>query len=156
MKQSTTTHQSVCYLIYSMINMQEVNIVIVFSQNGSEILMCCRKKEPYKGLYNFVGGKKKDNEGDFESAYRELFEETGISDQDIKLDYLYKTQYFSDNVELQVFYGTLNKDVELQEEVNPLYWMDFNHDFSDEKKFAGDGNIKHMLLLLKAIKEDNH
>lgn len=134
--------------------MREVNIIIVFNQEESEVLMCHRKKEPYKRLYNFVGGKKKNNENDFEAAYRELFEETGISNQDIVLDYLYKTQYFSDNIELQVFYGTLNKNVELVEEVNPLQWMDFSHDFADEKVFAGDGNIKHMLLLLRAIKED--
>ena len=139
-----------------MTKMQEVNIIIVFNQDESQVLMCHRKKEPYKRLYNFVGGKKKSKEGDFDAAYRELFEETGISKNDIELDYLYKTQYFSDNVELQVFYGSINKSVELVEEVNPLYWMNFTHDFADETIFAGDGNIKHMLLLLKAIKEDNH
>lgn len=138
-----------------MIKFQEVNIVIVFNQEETNLLMCHRVKEPYKGLFNFVGGKKKAKESDFEAAYRELFEETGISKNDIELDYLYKTQYLKDKIELQVFFGTLNKEVTLKEEVNPLLWVDFNNDFSDESKFAGHGNIKHMLLLLRDLDLNN-
>ena len=37
------------------------------------------EKEPYKGMYNFVGGKVEEGETNDEAAYRELFEETGIS-----------------------------------------------------------------------------
>lgn len=155
MKQSTITHPSVCYLTSSMTKLQEVNIIIVLDQEESNLLMCHRIKDPYKGLYNFVGGKKHRNESDFDAAYRELFEETGIKKTDIELDYLYKTQYFKDKIELQVFYGTLNKEVSLKKEVNPLLWIDFDNDFSDETKFAGQGNIKHMLLLLRDLKLDN-
>ena len=136
--------------------MIKVNIIIVFNQEKTKLLMCHRVKEPYKGLYNFVGGKKKENESDFDAAYRELHEETGIKVKDIELDYLYKTQYFKDGFELQVFYGTLNKNVTLKEEVNPLLWFDFNNDFSDDTKFAGQGNIKHMLLLIRDLTQDNH
>lgn len=138
-----------------MIKIRKVNLVIVFNQEETKVLMCHRVKDPYKGLYNFVGGKKKEKESDFDAAYRELHEETGIKTTDINLKYLYKTLYFDDGFELQVFYGSLNKNLTLKEEVNPLEWMDFNNDFSDDKKFAGQGNIKHMLLLIRDLKQDS-
>jgi 8-oxo-dGTP diphosphatase len=31
--------------------------MIVLSPKGDEWLMCKRRKDPYKGLYNLVGGK---------------------------------------------------------------------------------------------------
>lgn len=136
--------------------MKRVNIIIVFDPTETKILMCHRQKEPYEGLYNFVGGKQIDGESDTEGAYRELFEETGISQSDIDLKYLYKTQYYIDQIELQVFFGTLKHPVNLVEEAHPLYWMSLDQDFSDESKFAGEGNIKHMLLLIKMIHERNH
>ncbi|CAM3702045.1 NUDIX hydrolase [Erysipelothrix urinaevulpis] len=133
--------------------MKRVNIIIVFDPTETNILMCHRQKEPYKGLYNFVGGKQIDGETDKEGAYRELFEETGIKRSDINLEYLYKTQYYIDQIELQVFFGTLKHEVELIEEAHPLLWMNLEKNFADESKFAGEGNIKHMLLLIKAIHE---
>ena len=33
------------------------NIIAVFNRNCDQILMCKRRKEPYKGFYNLVGGK---------------------------------------------------------------------------------------------------
>ena len=40
---------------------RNVNIIVVFNQNKSKVLMCKRKKAPFKGLYNFVGGKIEPN-----------------------------------------------------------------------------------------------
>ena len=45
----------------------------------------------------------------------------------------------------EVYTGKLNKEVELVEEVNKLCWMDKNENFFDIEKFAGEGNIGHML-----------
>ena len=41
-----------------------------------KVLFCIRAKEPYKGLYNFVGGKVEEDETNDEAAYRELYEKT--------------------------------------------------------------------------------
>jgi len=62
------------------IDMQGLNVIWVFNPTGEQVLMCKRHKEPYKGLYNLVGGKIEPNEDGLVAAYRELAEETGITD----------------------------------------------------------------------------
>lgn len=41
--------------------MKKLNLIVVFSNNLEKVLFCIRAKEPYKGLYNFEGGKVEDN-----------------------------------------------------------------------------------------------
>ena len=65
--------------------MRKLNLIVVFDADLKKVLFCIRAKEPYKGLYNFVGGKVEENETNDEAAYRELYEETGISNKDIEL-----------------------------------------------------------------------
>ncbi len=125
--------------------MQKYNLVMVFNQKEDQVLMCYRSKEPYKGLYNLVGGKVDENEDYLSSSYRELYEETGISKEDIILSPLMDFLWHPFDMEMKVFVGTLNKEVELVEEVNALYWISVTEDFFDMKKFAGEGNIGHML-----------
>ena len=36
--------------------MKKLNVIIVYDKNEENILMCKRSKEPYKGLFNLVGG----------------------------------------------------------------------------------------------------
>ena len=47
--------------------MQGYNVIVVFNENADRILLCRRKKNPYKGLYNFVGGKIELNESGFDA-----------------------------------------------------------------------------------------
>lgn len=129
--------------------MQIVNLIIVIHQDKDKVLMCYRKKDPYKGRYNFVGGKVEAQEDHLEAAYRELYEETNISKDDLLIQPLFFTQYFKDNLELQVYYGFLEKNVQLIKEINPLIWVDLDEDFSNTQKYAGDGNIEHMISTLK-------
>lgn len=81
--------------------MKKLNVIIVYDENEENLLMCKREKEPYKGLYNLVGGKLEDGEEEYCAAYRD--------------------------------------------EVNKLYWLDKNENYFDITKFAGEGNIGHML-----------
>lgn len=127
----------------------KVNIIIIFNQNEDKVLMCLRKKDPYKGLYNFVGGKLEPDENDLDAAYRELFEETSITKADINLVRLMDFNYYMSNIELQVYVGKLVEDVVTIEEVNKLVWIDTKENFFDYKKFAGEGNIGHMMEQIK-------
>ncbi len=124
--------------------MRKLNVILVYNRDGNRILMCKREKEPYKGKFNLVGGKVEENESELEAAYRELEEETGIITNDIKLTHMMNFQYKILDMELEVFVGKLNKEVDLVEEVNKLYWIDKNENFFDVNKFAGEGNIGHM------------
>ena len=126
--------------------MKKLNVILVYNKEQNKILMCKREKEPYKGKYNLVGGKVELGEDILSSAYRELQEETGITKNDIKLAHLMNIEYKMDDFELEVFVGKLNKDIKLVEEVNKLYWIDKSEDFFDYEKYAGEGNIGHMIL----------
>ena len=125
--------------------MKKLNVILVYNKEEDKILMCKREKEPYKGKFNLVGGKVELDEDELHAAYRELREETGITDNNITLSHIMNFQYKMSDMELEVYAGKLNKDVELVEEVNKLYWMDKKENFFDLDKFAGEGNIGHML-----------
>ena len=58
--------------------MRKLNLIVVFNKNLNKALFCIRAKEPYKGMYNFVGGKVEEGETNDEAAYRELFEKNSI------------------------------------------------------------------------------
>ena len=125
--------------------MKKLNVILVYNKEENKILMCKRKKEPYKGKFNLVGGKVEQGEDKLHAAYRELKEETGITENDIKLTNIMNFQYIMQNMELEVYVGKLDKEIKLVEEVNKLYWIDKNENFFDLEKYAGEGNIGHML-----------
>ena len=104
--------------------MKKCNVIGVLSPDGREWLMCLRAKEPYKGLYNLVGGKIEPGE-------------TG-------------EEYYLDDTLLEFWAGRLKEPAALREEKNPLRWFPLTEDFFDASRFAGDGNIGHMLLQLRA------
>ena len=129
--------------------MKKLNVIIVYNKEKDKILMCKREKEPYKGKFNLVGGKVEENEDEIFAAYRELEEETGITRNDIQLEHFMNFEYKKQDMQLEVFSGTLNKKVNLIEEVNKLYWINKESNFFDTEKFAGDGNNGHMIMQLE-------
>lgn len=129
--------------------MKKYNVIVVFDKDLNKTLMCKRTKEPYMGMYNLVGGKiEKDNDG-LNEAYRELYEETNISMEDISLVHFMNIEYISFCKLIEVYYGILNKDVELVEEVNKLEWVDIDDNFFDITRYAGEGNIGHIIEEIK-------
>ena len=125
--------------------MRKLNLIVVFNKSLDSVLFCIRAKEPYKGLYNFVGGKVEDGESNDEAAYRELFEETGISRNDIDLDHFMDLNYFKYENNVQVYYGILKHEVNLVEEKNKLEWVFISDELLDNEKFAGNYNIPHII-----------
>ena len=129
--------------------MRKFNLIVVFNEDLTKTLFCIRAKEPYRGLYNFVGGKVERNESNDDAAYRELYEETGISTKDIKLDHFMDLNYFKYENNLQVYYGILKHKVTLVEEKNKLEWVTINDELLDNSRFAGNYNIPHIIKQIK-------
>nr|MBP3680751.1 NUDIX hydrolase [Clostridia bacterium] len=129
--------------------MRKLNLIVVFDADLKKVLFCIRAKEPYKGLYNFVGGKVEENETNDEAAYRELYEETGISNKDIELDHFMDLNYFKYENNIQVYYGILKHEVTLVEEKNKLEWVTLSDELLDNSKFGGNYNIPHIIRQIK-------
>ena len=125
--------------------MQGYNVIAVFSPDESKMLMCKRVKDPYKGLYNMVGGKIEPGEIGYLAAFRELSEESGITMVDIGLVHLMDFSYPLDGCYVEVYAGKLLHDVVLREEKNPRLWMSVNENYFDMSRFAGEGNIGHIM-----------
>lgn len=126
--------------------MQGYNCIMIFDKTGKELLFCKRTKDPYKGKYNLVGGKIEQGEDGFIAAYRELREETGITKELVKLRHMMDFTYHNQNCYVEVYVGRLRDDVFLREEKHPLLFLRLEEeDFFSLDKFAGEGNIGHMV-----------
>ncbi len=129
--------------------MQRFNCIIVIHPHRDKLLFCLRANDPYQGLYNFVGGKIEKGEPGLDAAYRELLEETGIADDQITLTRFMDYVWHHQNMSMQVYIGTLNKEVPLMEEKHKLVWLNKDQNFFDMARFAGEGNIGHMVEIAK-------
>ena len=126
--------------------MQGYNLIAVFDKTAEKMLMCRRKKYPYKVLSNFVGGKIEQGEDGLAAAYRELQEETAITRDCIRLTHLMDFTYCLDNCYVQVYVGRVNREVQVSGDENELYWSDLDCDFFDPARYAGEGNIGHIMM----------
>lgn len=129
--------------------MQGYNCIIVYNKDKSKLLFCKRTKDPYKGLYNLVGGKIERGEDSFYAAYRELKEETGIDKDTIQLQHMMDFTYYNQDCYVEIYAGVIACDITLEEEAHPLVWLDTTEDFFALDKFAGEGNIGHMIEQVK-------
>ncbi|MDD6036199.1 MAG: NUDIX hydrolase [Lachnospiraceae bacterium] len=134
--------------------MQGYNAIVVFNEDADKMLMCKRRKNPYKGLSNFVGGKIEENEDRLEAAYRELEEETAITKKDIILSHLMDFTYHFGNCYLEVYVGKINKPIDVNGDENELYWSTLNHNFFDAAQYAGKGNIGHIMMHVKMFRKE--
>lgn len=133
--------------------MQGYNLIAVYNETKDKLLMCKRTKNPYKGLSNFVGGKIETGEDGMQAAYRELEEETSITKDDIILTHLMDFIYHLSDCYMEVYVGKLNKEVAVTGDENELYWSEPDCDFFDMTKYAGEGNIGHILEQINISKE---
>lgn len=134
--------------------MQGYNAIVVYNNTSNRMLMCKRRKNPYKGLSNFVGGKIEQNENGLDAAYRELEEETHITKDDIILSHLMDFTYPLDNCYLEIYVGKLNKSVEVYGDENELYWSELDKNFFDATLYAGEGNIGHIMMHIDMHKKE--
>jgi 8-oxo-dGTP diphosphatase len=103
-----------------------------------------------------VGGKIEKGEEGEHAAYRELFEETSITREEITLERLMTFDYPMDGCYVEVWAGQLTQPTEVSGDENDLEWLPLTEDFFDMKKYAGEGNIGHMFEILKLHPERYH
>ena len=96
------------------------------------------------------GGHIEDGEDHLDAAYRELYEETAITRDDVELTHFMDFTYHLHGMVIEVYFGILRHEVEVHGEENDLYWLPLTENFFDYDRFAGDGNIGHIMRLLKA------
>ena len=125
--------------------MQGYNLILVFTPDEQRILLCERKKDPYLGLYNLVGGKIEPGEQGLDAAYRELWEETGITRGQIRLRHMMDFTYYNQDCYVEVYGGKLREETQVYGEENRLFWSDLSQDFFSLDRYAGEGNIGHIL-----------
>lgn len=119
---------------------QQYTLTIVFNKDKTHVLMLMHNKQQ---MLNYIGGKVEPNESQTEASYRELFEETGISEDDIRLHYVQTaTEEFADgdSWSLYVTTGVLEHDVELVPEKNDLVWVSIHNTGKLLSQTFGDGN----------------
>ena len=129
--------------------MKRMNIIAVIDHTGEKILMCKRRKNPYIGLFNLVGGKIEPGEESERAACRELREETGITEKEISLLHFCDFTYYTFDIRLEVWFGRLSAPFEVHGEENELRWMSLDENFFDMTRFAGEGNIGHIVEELR-------
>lgn len=120
-----------------------MTLAIVFNPEKNKVLMCWHRNQK---SYNFIGGKSQVAEDYDVTTYRELFEETGISRDDVELEFLRqesvacKVPGYKECWVLHVMTGVLKHDVQLKAERNLLEWIPVTkHEVFQYESF-GNGN----------------
>lgn len=100
-----------------------------------------------------MGGKIENGEDGLTAAYRELWEETSITKKDVKLVHLMDMVYHLSDCMIEVYAGKLCRAVEVTGDENELYWAPLNDNYFDTKRYAGEGNIGHILEEIRCIRD---
>jgi 8-oxo-dGTP diphosphatase len=137
----------------SRLNMVGYNLVVILSEDKSKVLLCRRIKDPYLGKSNFIGGHIEPGESGEDAAYRELFEETSITRELVTLKHMMDFTYYNQGCYVEVWCGRLKTRIEVCGDENPLYWEDASTDLFDLNKYAGEGNMGHIMEQLKQFGE---
>ncbi len=64
--------------------------------------------------------------------------------------------YYNQDCYVEIYTGYLNSEITLCEEMHPLIWLDVNENFFDSSRFAGEGNIGHMIEQVRCYGMGTH
>lgn len=131
--------------------MKEYVVGFVFNEQLNEVLMLKRSKEPYRNLFNGIGGKVEANECFEDAMNREWKEETGLQDTP-EFTFL-NTLTFGNGITLHAFYGIYKKEfapiqVPINSDEGQINWIDIykeNLFNAAHPRMAGEGNIAYFL-----------
>lgn len=129
--------------------MKDRSVIVIHDASGTMLLLTLRGRDPYRGLYDFIGGSSESGEDAMSCAYRVLAEKTGLPKGDIPLEHIMDFAYQTTQACVQVFYGKLAQAFPLSQEETRLAWMDIHDDFFDPLRYAGEGYMGHILSHLQ-------
>ncbi len=129
--------------------MKRYVVILLFSKTNKKLLMVKRAKNPYKNMWNGIGGKIEENETEIEAAIRECREETNIDicNPKIYIRYIYpKENKYNPGTDLTVLYDFVD-EVEVKENEEGIYeWKDIGFAMNfDSKEIAGFSNIAQFI-----------
>lgn len=132
--------------------MKRYVVGIILDQTLNYALLIHRNKKPYIGCLNGIGGKIEPHESLYGAMIRELYEETGIVEEQTDIiDYMMTISYPS-NVELNVFYIIVDKSFNKQDfsaiDEGTIGWYSIKDEHLldiKNQKLAGDGNIPYFI-----------
>lgn len=114
-----------------------LNLILLYDSSMAHILMCKRRKQPYQGLYNLVGGKVEPGEDGLTAAYRELEEETAVTRHDVALIHQMDFCYPLSGIQLEVYTGHCKHSVQVHGDENELYWIPATENFLTWRALRG-------------------
>lgn len=136
---------------------QQYTVVILFTNDGSKVLLQQKDRTRFRGMLNGVGGKIEPGELPIGGAIREIKEETTLTDGDVKELIWLGTLTIPEScdgsckVSELIFYGGVIEDehkactaYNMTEEVN---WYPLNNDNTPvtDLPLAGDGNLPYFI-----------
>lgn len=125
--------------------MKKYVLIICIDNTYESTLLLLRNKDPYKDLFNAVGGKIEVNESYIAAAYREFEEETGVKTENMKW---LVTCNFPSEIELNVYYTMIPRDI-VQDytvmEEGTLCWFRLKLVESNSISMAGEGNLPYFV-----------
>jgi 8-oxo-dGTP diphosphatase len=127
--------------------MKRYVVTLLFNEDMSKILLIKRKKNPYMGLYNGIGGKIEENESVFECCVRETIEEVNVKLNNPRLlvTCIYPESnelHKNSNIELNVMYDVTDECEFEENEEGTFEWLpvEFVLD-ANNKLIAGYSNV---------------
>lgn len=126
--------------------MKKYVLGMVFDPSFEHLLLMKRKKNPYNGLLNGIGGKIDEGETPLESIQREFKEETEFESYN-RLELMFTMQF--ENEEMHVYFIEVDKQViKVKENHEGIYdWYEVNDSFFDclNEELAGGGNLPYFI-----------
>ena len=137
--------------------MKEFVIGIVFNHDSSELLLMRRKKDPYNGLINGIGGKVDQGESVSSAMDREFNEETGYTTKDILHKEFMMTISFPSEI-LHAYYIKLKEPKEIivtENHEGTYHWTPISKSLLDcnNTDLAGEGSLSYFIKFAMDIHE---
>ncbi|MFS0864647.1 NUDIX domain-containing protein [Fredinandcohnia sp. 179-A 10B2 NHS] len=144
--------------------MKHYVVGLVFDIEMKNVLLLHRKKEPYQGLYNGVGGKVEQGENSYQAMIRELEEETGFLPINIKSSGYVITISYDLEKKIDVYYFVLNESehrLPIGNVTNEgvLVWLNISENHlldASHPEMAGDGNIAYFIQYAHKLEKDKN